>query len=116
MPGPHRRFLETVAEEANIRTYITAHPDNADLQAAYNNCLERLVAFRNKHVQIVSRYVVIPSRVAQCKHKDAEAIIDVSKSSEAVKVETAALGTGGTSPVVFLKQVRNETRESIIPA
>ena len=118
MPGPHRRFLERVAEIANIRGCVTAHPDDSALQAAYNQCLEALVAFRNKHVQIVSRYIVVQSRIAQSEQEIAMNGANTSLSTKDGSVQPAlvakaVLGTGGTSPVVFLKQVRDETKECL---
>ena len=97
MPGPHRLFLEHVSKIANIREYVTSYPEGAALDAAYDHCLGRLVAFRNKHVQIVSRYIVVPSRVSQRNTAS----------------NNPAKGTGGTAPVDFLKQIRDETRESL---
>ncbi|KAL8833888.1 MAG: hypothetical protein Q9170_004035 [Blastenia crenularia] len=114
MPGPHRRFLQRVAKEANIRAYVKSHPTNMDLQAAYNRCLDCLVAFRNKHVQIISRYIVVPSRKAQ----QSTLVMNNHQGDNKVSKEakTAVTGTGGTSPVVFLKQVRDETVSSVLRA
>ncbi|CAG8433386.1 8110_t:CDS:2 [Ambispora gerdemannii] len=72
IPGPHRRFLEDLAKIANIRQYIltrTKFPlddkvqglDDDDLVKAYNDCLNEMKNFRNKHLQIVSTYIVIQS-------------------------------------------------------
>ena len=117
MPGGHRRFLEDVSEIANIRQYVISHPQHVALQGAYNACLEKLVEYRHKHVQIVSRYVVVPSRAA------AQPALPQTEPGTAGRVPSAGgrpatkitLGTGGTAPVEFLKQVRNETRDSLLP-
>lgn len=103
MPGPHRLFLEHVSKIANIRDYVNSHPQDVALNAAFNKCLEGLVAFRNKHLQMVSRYIVVPSRVSRSRGNDTQ---------DALK--TAAKGTGGTAPVAFLKQVRDETRDGLL--
>ena len=121
MPGGHRNFLEAVTKIANIREYVISHRDHIKLQDAYNACLEKLVLYRNTHVQIVSRYIVIPSRAA------AESALPLNTepgtagrvpADDAVPVEKemkkAALGTGGTAPVEFLKQVRDETQKSLL--
>jgi indoleamine 2,3-dioxygenase len=103
MPGSHRRFLAHVAKIANIREYVTSHPQESGLHAAFNMCLESLVAFRNKHVQMVSRYIVVPSRAPSKAFRN---------NNGSVVTNGAATGTGGTTPIEFLKQVRDETRES----
>ncbi|CAG8493060.1 1366_t:CDS:2 [Ambispora leptoticha] len=75
IPGPHRRFLEDLAKVANIRQYILTRTklplddeirgldaDKDDsLVKAYNDCLNEMKNFRNKHLQIVSAYIVIQS-------------------------------------------------------
>ena len=125
MPSGHRNFLEAVTKVANIREYVMSHMDNIILQDAYNACLEKLVLYRNTHVQIVSRYIVIPSRAAAKSALPpntepgtagrvpaaADDAVPVEKEKKKKKV---ALGTGGTAPVEFLKQVRDETQKSLL--
>ena len=62
MPGPHRRFLEDLSGCANIRDYVEANTDNPSLAAAYDECLRALSSFRDKHLQIVSRYIIVMSQ------------------------------------------------------
>ena len=126
MPSGHRNFLEAVTKVANIREYVMSHPDNIKLQDAYNACLEKLVLYRNTHVQIVSRYIVIPSRAAaKCAlppntepgtagRVPAAAADDAVPVKKEKKKKNVALGTGGTAPVEFLKQVRDETQKSLL--
>lgn len=84
----------------------------------------------------MSRYIVIPARAAAGKSKGKEGYgraVDLkeSKPGTAGMVEVGAgdagmveghginggmtkvLGTGGTAPVEFLKQVRDETRDAV---
>ena len=124
MPSGHRNFLEAVTKVANIREYVMSHPDNITLQDAYNACLEKLILYRNTHVQIVSRYIVIPSRAAAKSalppNTEPGTAGRVPAADDAVPVEKekkeekVALGTGGTAPVEFLKQIRDETQESLL--
>ena len=129
MPSGHRKFLEAVEKVANIRAYVMSHPENIILQDAYNACLENLVLYRNTHVQIVSRYIVIPSRAAAKSALPpntepgtagripaaaaADDTVPVNNEKEKKK-KKVALGTGGTAPVEFLKQVRDETQKSLL--
>ena len=123
MPSRHRNFLEAVTKVASIREYIMSNPDNIPLQDAYNACLEKLVLYRNTHVQIVSRYIVIPSRaaakIALPPNTEPGTAGRVPAADDAVPVEKekkekVTLGTGGTAPVEFLKQVRDETQKSLL--
>ena len=118
MPEGHRRFLVDVAQTANIRQYVSQSQNNLTLSEAYNNCLAELAIYRNKHIQIVSRYVVIPSRAAAKRtlpqtEPGTAGRIPIDDGSQAVK-ESVTLGTGGTAPVEFLKQIRDETKASTI--
>lgn len=126
MPGPHRRFLEHVLTIANIREYVEAHTSNRALTIAYDACLGMLRSLRDKHIQIVSRYIIVKSRetrsnsqslgpreslrmqnLATASHKTAQ---DTRPGSKKLR------GTGGTALIPFLKQARDETGEPAIDA
>ncbi|TVY17101.1 Indoleamine 2,3-dioxygenase [Lachnellula arida] len=123
MPGPHRRFLEDFTMVANIRDYVEANQGNFELTAAYDACLAMLRAFRDKHINVVTRYIVLKTRESRSHSR--------SKSPEAtrhkVNIATASRqdtddysgkkklkGTGGTALLPFLKQARDETGEPIL--
>jgi indoleamine 2,3-dioxygenase len=108
MPGPHRRFLEKVTKLANIRQFALAkmsHPLQADLAAAYQAAVQALSNFRGIHMQLVARYIIIPSRQAAVPGRMNLAVASQSEVSEG----KSFTGTGGTDLVPFLKQTREET-------
>lgn len=127
MPGPHRRFLEDLAGCANIRDYVETNADNPSLAAAYDECLRALSSFRDKHLQIVSRYIVVMSQESKRRiAAAAAATLPTAKAAGAVPAEHNApslglakgeaakkglKGTGGTKLMPFLKQSRDETME-----
>ena len=133
MPGPHARFLEAVAAVANIRSFVQTHPHDRELSVAFDACIAMLSALRDKHIQMVSRYIVIKSReAAKAKEKDAP---DAEKTKDATKVNLASRpkktdgaggeegdakkalkGTGGSSLIPFLRQARDETGEPAVEA
>ncbi|POS85084.1 hypothetical protein EPUL_003110 [Erysiphe pulchra] len=118
MPGPHRRFLESVSKVANIRQLVYANLDNEELSLAYDACLKVLSDFRSIHIRIVSRYIILKSRELKstsflkrsephCLNEDVST--PTSIFLESYSAEKNLKGTGGTSLIPFLKQVRDET-------
>lgn len=122
MPGPHRRFLEYIASIANIRPYALSLPSSSDVRQAYNAVVMKLGAFRDKHIQIVSRYIILPaSKPApeSSKYKDvkkkrvnlASATSDTAADSgNKLREMKVFYGTGGTDLIPFLKATRDETK------
>ena len=126
MPGRHARFLERVGEVANIRHYVQQHRNDRELSVAFDACLAMVSALRDKHIQIVSRYVVIQSQQAKKIQKP-----EPEKTKQATRVnlahrpksskpeedaKQALKGTGGSSLIPFLRQARDETGEPAIDA
>ena len=124
MPGPHRRFLEAVQRVANIREYVDTHRSDRALCIAYDACLAMLRTLRDKHIQMVSRYIIIKSRESRSHARSlspraAPQAVNIA-SATSVKDRAAAgkklRGTGGTALIPFLKQARDETGEPAIDA
>lgn len=69
MPGPHARFLRDVACVANIREFVDSRPDDGELCLAYDACLAMLRALRDRHIAIVTRYIVVPSREVRARSR-----------------------------------------------
>lgn len=121
MPGPHRRFLEHVESVANIREYVSARRNNRALVTAFDACLAMLRALRDKHIQMVSRYIIIKSRESRSHSRSLS-----PKQATTQRVNLAnslqrgsskkLRGTGGTALIPFLKQARDETGEPAIDA
>lgn len=108
MPGEHRRFLEQLSKVAEIRDYVMANQEKCPaLTLSYDACLAMLRAFRDRHIQIVSRYIILQAREAQRNKPMQQALrhglAAASKSKR---------GTGGTALIPFLKQARDETGDS----
>ena len=133
MPGPHARFLRDVSSAANIRSFVLAHPQNRPLSLAYDAALAMLRALRDKHIQLVSRYIITKSREgrslgpverALSPRKDPGAgrgvIKNIATANAAASTEgprsgrSKLRGTGGTALIPFLKQARDETGEPAI--
>ncbi|WP_266080887.1 PrnB family protein [Haladaptatus caseinilyticus] len=86
MPTAHREFIETVRSGPDIREYVS----NADeeLKAAYNDCIDSMVVFRDDHIDVVAKYIEGP--------------LDESE------------GTGGTPFSRYLRTFTDDTEDSRI--
>ncbi|KAF2716654.1 indoleamine 2,3-dioxygenase [Polychaeton citri CBS 116435] len=121
MPGAHARFLADVTKVANIREFVQERYYDRKLSLAYDACLAMLSAFRDRHIQIVSRYIIVQSQKAKKDQQQAakspaplKTILPVRSKEQqtqaAVSVAKKDLkGTGGTSLIPFLRQARDET-------
>ncbi|EFX04004.1 indoleamine-dioxygenase subfamily [Grosmannia clavigera kw1407] len=124
MPGPHARFLRDVAAVANIRPYVLARPHDRPLAIAYDACLSMLRALRDRHIAIVTRYIVVPSREAMRARSRSRSPETVRRQPAVAQPKPVNLarptdskqlkGTGGTALIAFLKQARDETGEPAV--
>ncbi|QLQ79063.1 hypothetical protein HG537_0B04100 [Torulaspora globosa] len=107
MPREHREFLVHLAKVSNIKDYVETKKDK-ELTLAYDACIAMLKSFRDKHIQIVTRYIIL-----QAHKKDGSSQSKVLRSglskSQGKKEQR---GTGGTALIPFLKQCRDETGSS----
>lgn len=103
MPGPHRRLLQVMETCAIIRAFVLEHKDVVELQEAYNGGLQELEIFRSKHIQTVSRYIVVPARKAGRSGQESD-----GPDRRELK------GVGGAPLMPFLCGMRDETRQSIL--
>ncbi|KAK4507239.1 hypothetical protein PRZ48_000974 [Zasmidium cellare] len=123
MPGPHARFLEQVHQVANIRSFVEEHFYDRALGLAFDSCLAMLSALRDKHMQIVSRYIIVKSRQAKAKEGESKHDEQSKKANLAYRPKPTTegekkepTGTGGTSLIQFLRQARDETGEPAVDA
>ncbi|KAJ7382623.1 Indoleamine 2,3-dioxygenase 2 [Desmophyllum pertusum] len=96
MPPKHRAFIEAVSNGPSIRNFVLTSGDPC-LVEEYNHCVEKLKDFRNVHLQVVARYIMIPA----------------NRGKENNEQGMALRGTGGSGLMHFLKQIRNETASTV---
>lgn len=122
MPMAHAQFLEQVGKIANIRDFVQSHPENHELSLSYDAALAMLSAMRDKHMQIVSRYIILQSRKSRDDHDNVSAgkkgaklnLALRPKAGEDTKDKKSLKGTGGSSLITFLRQARDETGEPAV--
>ncbi|XP_042535392.1 indoleamine 2,3-dioxygenase 1 [Dipodomys spectabilis] len=99
MPPAHQAFLHHLETCPSLRKFvISSH--NADLQEAYNSCVQALVSLRSYHLTIVEKYILTPARDQA----------NASKESP----DSESRGTGGTDLKSFLMAVRNTTQKALL--
>lgn len=116
MPGSHHRFLEHVARMGSIRDLAMQQPATTPqqelLRDTFQAATRTLAEFRNKHLNIVVRYIVLPSKQpykgGRLRHL-ASASSKLSAAQDGPKENPELTGTGGTTLLPFLKQARDET-------
>jgi indoleamine 2,3-dioxygenase len=118
MPAEHRQFLEDLSQIGSVRDLVSLLADDdlaqRKLRTAFQTATEALTQFRNKHLEIVTRYIIIPSR----RPPPDQSNLHVGLAAAGVKTATQAkgggelTGTGGTALLPFLKRVRDETHEA----
>jgi hypothetical protein len=63
MPGPHRKFIQAISDSYSIRAAVEDIGASCpELVMSFNRCVEGMKAFRDKHIQMVSVYIVIQAR------------------------------------------------------
>ncbi|KAI1323306.1 IDO-domain-containing protein [Xylariaceae sp. FL0255] len=113
MPGPHRRFLHAVSRMDSIREYVLASgtaPDRAQLRLSYQEATKALGDFRNGHMQLVTRYIIVPSRKPMPSASTRELNL-ATVSSRSIHTNELT-GTGGTALIPFLRTIRDETYQT----
>lgn len=118
MPGSHAQFLNDVANVANIREFVEGRTEDNSLCLAYDACLAMLSTFRDKHIAIITRYIINPSREirARARSNSPEQTRDrlnLTLASQKTQSQSQK-GTGGTALIPFLKQARDETGDPAI--
>lgn len=85
MPPLHADFLKFLEFKSKLKTYCNTR---VSLQSDFEECIDLLLTFRNEHLKIVAEYII----------------------AQQPKSQKEAKGTGGTNPMIFLKQIRDGSK------
>ncbi|XP_064788609.1 indoleamine 2,3-dioxygenase 2-like [Oncorhynchus masou masou] len=99
----HRQLIETLSGCPPLRDFILSC-SSPSLCVNYDSCVSALVNLRSYHLSVVTRYITVPghrARAMRCPLNGVGSALD----------ET---GTGGSSPLPFLKSIRDATQRALI--
>uniref|UniRef100_A0AAZ3PAD8 Indoleamine 2,3-dioxygenase 2-like n=2 Tax=Oncorhynchus TaxID=8016 RepID=A0AAZ3PAD8_ONCTS len=99
----HRQLIETLSGCPPLRDFILSC-SSPSLCVNYDSCVSALVNLRSYHLSAVTRYITVPghrARAMRCPLNGVGSALD----------ET---GTGGSSPLPFLKSIRDATQRALI--
>jgi indoleamine 2,3-dioxygenase len=88
----HRRFVERVEAESEVRALVREHPHEAALQSVYGRCFAELHRFRAKHLEYAATYIA---------------------RQHAQHNNSTEVGTGGTPFMRYLAKHRDETNPDV---
>lgn len=112
MPHNHRMFLDHLkANPRPLREFVMNAKDEKLLEA-FNAAVLALKAFRDAHMIIATLYILGPARRAA--KLAAEVAAKESGGAGPEKVQLSVKGTGGSDLVVFLKETRERTKETML--
>lgn len=110
MPKKHREFLLKIKQNTCIKQFVLEKKEtDGPLTLSYDACLAMMKLLREKHLQIVTRYIVLQQKKEKLLGSYSTARSSLSKTHAPWERETK--GTGGTSLLRFLKQCRDESGE-----
>lgn len=99
----HRRFIEEIEKTSRVRRIVIENAlTDPSLKLVFDECVNALVSFRNRHIQIVTKYILVPKAT-----QNSERGMRSYKTLDDV-------GTGGTGIMPFLKNVRDTTKECVL--
>ena len=122
MPAQHRSFLQHLSTHPTpLRQLVVAHAHtHPRLAKAYDGALEALKRFREKHMRIVSFFIIQQARRAPSERIAALIAADSSSGGAGVPPPTVPVptselrGTGGSPLFKFLKRCRDNTTKAMI--
>uniref|UniRef100_A0A3B4CV23 Indoleamine 2,3-dioxygenase 1 n=1 Tax=Pygocentrus nattereri TaxID=42514 RepID=A0A3B4CV23_PYGNA len=113
MPPSHKRFIEDISCMPSLRDFVLKRRDES-LTEAFDRCVDRLVALRSYHLNIVSRFISIPAAHAKKLCAGGSASLEEHNTVGKAPISLEERGTAGSGIMSFLKVVRDQTKSVLI--
>ncbi|XP_033474849.1 indoleamine 2,3-dioxygenase 1 isoform X2 [Epinephelus lanceolatus] len=112
MPPAHKQLIQDISLQPSLKSFVLQQASE-QLNQAYQHCVTKLVALRNYHLNVVSRFITVPAaRARQLRNQSQEVEGDIISRAPTALEER---GTGGSGIMTFLKTVRNQTKDALLP-
>lgn len=108
----HKQLIEDISSQPPLKTFVQQQ-DSQRLSQAFQDCVTKLVAFRSYHINVVSRFIVVPA--ARARKIRAQAGGENEDIISRAPTALEEVGTGGSSIMSFLKTVRDHTKDVRLP-
>ncbi|XP_037536441.1 indoleamine 2,3-dioxygenase 1 [Nematolebias whitei] len=108
----HRQLIQAISSQPSLRSFVQQQA-NDHLNQSFEFCVSKLLALRNYHINVVSRFITVPAaRARQLRNHSQDSEGDmIIKAPKALEDR----GTGGSGIMIFLKTVRDRTKDAILP-
>uniref|UniRef100_A0A8C2DEW1 Indoleamine 2,3-dioxygenase 1 n=1 Tax=Cyprinus carpio TaxID=7962 RepID=A0A8C2DEW1_CYPCA len=113
MPPSHKQFIENISSRPSLHSFVLQQADE-HLTHTFEQCVARLVDFRNYHIIIVTRYITIPASRAKQLRANKQGLAEELDAIRSAPTALEERGTGGSGIMTFLKTVRDETKDTSI--
>lgn len=110
MPPAHRKLIKDISVQPSLKGFVQQQASE-HLTQAFHNCVAKLLDLRNYHISVVSRFITVPAARARLIRNQAFEVEELIRKAPAGLEER---GTGGSSIMMFLKKVRNETKDAFL--
>ncbi|XP_032372919.1 indoleamine 2,3-dioxygenase 1 isoform X1 [Etheostoma spectabile] len=112
MPPAHRQLIQDISSQPPLKTFVQQQAGER-LHQAFQRCVTKLLALRSYHINVVSRFISVPAaRARQLRHQRRELEAEMVSRAPAALEER---GTGGSGIMTFLKTVRDQTKDALLP-
>ena len=111
MPPKHKQLIQDISSQPSLKNFVQQQASER-LNQAFQHCVTKLLHLRSYHINIVSRFITVPAARAR-------QLRDRSQDSEGEMISRAPTaleerGTGGSGIMIFLKTVRDQTKEAFL--
>ncbi|XP_054467324.1 indoleamine 2,3-dioxygenase 1 [Anoplopoma fimbria] len=112
MPPAHKLLIQDISLQSSLKSFVQQQASER-LNQAFQHCVENLLALRSYHINVVSRFITVPAaRARQLRNQSLELEAEmISRAPTALEER----GTGGSGIMTFLKTVRDQTKDTLLP-